>query len=149
GSQALPRRIGPDRLFAFPLLALRLVEMRAAEARVAARIGRPAEPDLVPGPRVRVEGLDDVAHHDRPGAADAERVPGAAVELGFREVAADRLPQLRVGVGERVGAATLGLLVEPARDAAPELAVRRQVVVLIAVEPARVELVVDGGENRD
>ena len=52
-----------------------------AEVLVAARVRRPAEADFVPRPRVRVERLRDVAHHDSERARDVERGPHPAVGL--------------------------------------------------------------------
>ena len=46
-----------------------------AEARVAARIGRAAEADLVPGPGMRVERGQHAAHDDAPGVLDVELRP--------------------------------------------------------------------------
>src|SRR3954451_7220745 len=123
--------------------------MRAAEACVAARIRRSSEADLVPRPRVRVERLQAVAHHGRPGARYVELVPGAAVEIGLREVVADRDPQLLVRKVEGRRAAPPRLLVEPARDQAPSLAVAGHVEVAPAVALPRVELLVDVREHGD
>src|SRR5207249_1174554 len=80
-------RVDVDRLPRLP--ALVLAEVGAAEGGVAPRVRRTAEADLVPRPRVCVEGLDDVAHHDRPRAGDVDRAPDAAVQLALREAVHD------------------------------------------------------------
>src|SRR5581483_11718579 len=71
-----------------------LAEVRRAEGGIAARIGGAPEADLVPRPGVGVEGLHDVAHHDRPGARLVHRLPDAAAQLRPREAVDD--PGLRL-----------------------------------------------------
>src|SRR5262245_60471098 len=123
--------------------------MRASEPGVSARVGGAAEADLVPGPRVSVEGLERIAHDDAPGAGDVEPVPRAAVEPRLRERVADLELVLETEVGERGRAPPPRLLVEALRHELPGLAVGRHVEVLVAVERSLVELLVDVIQDRD
>src|SRR5919204_6940981 len=125
-------RIALVRRRALPLLALGAAEVRAAEAGVAARVGRTAEADLVPRPRMAVEGLACVAEERLPRAAHVEPVPRVAVQLPVRKAVAE-LDLLQQGqVRERPLALPARLDVEPPRDEPPRLAVVRHVEVLIA-----------------
>src|SRR5205823_4883349 len=77
-----------------------LAEPGTAERRVAARVCRAAETDLVPRPRVRVEGREHGAHDDAPGALHVQPFPRRAAELAVGEVLDDVLLQVERRRGE-------------------------------------------------
>src|SRR4051794_14709852 len=136
-------------LAALPLLGLAMVEMRAAEAGVAARIRWAAEADLVPRPRMRVEARARLAADERERARHVERRPDASVELPVGEAVHELVLLSIPEQCERRGAELLRLLVEPARDALPRFAVVGHVEIAVAVELSLVELLVDEREHRD
>src|SRR5204863_3445767 len=96
------RGIGVGRLDRLPLLAI--AEMVGAEGRVAARICRPAEADLVPGPGMRIEGLADVLRRHLERALDVQSLPRTAAELPVREHGHDVLARRRRRERERLRA---------------------------------------------
>src|SRR5438270_10314482 len=123
--------------------------MRAPEAGIAARVGRAAEADLVPRPRVRVERLAGVPYDERPRAADVEPAPDAAVESRLGEAVADVDTRLDPGLGEGRRAERARLVVEAPDDAPPDLAIVGQVEEPVAVELAIVQLLVDVRRDGD
>src|SRR3954452_11281650 len=103
---------------------------------MAARIGRAAEADLVPRPRVAVERGEDVAVDDLPGEGLVHRVPRLAAQARLRK-AIDELLLLLQRLAREAGT------VEACCDRAPQLVVVGQDEVAIAVARPLRQLLVD------
>ena len=97
---------GPDRRVT--LRRLPGLTFADAEVLVSPRVGGPAESDLVPGPRVRVVGIADVAHPQLEQAVGRKAVPVAlGAPYAFDELLLRREVQFGEGSPERASGVSL------------------------------------------
>src|ERR1700759_129111 len=109
-------------------------------------IGRTTEPDLVPRPRVGVEGAEPTAHDDAPRSADGN----LPIQVALREGLDDLMLRIGAGIIKPIDRPTLSSgLIEVRGHLLPGLGIRWHVVVPVAVELSAVELGVDHLEYRN
>ena len=119
------------------------------QAHEPAGVGRTAEADLVPRPRVGVERGQRRPHHHRPCPGDVELIPRPADQPAPGELRHDRFALGLGGAGEAGLVATGGGVVQSGQHQPPGVPVIGHVGVLVAIQAAVSELGVDHLGDRD